>query len=64
MDLTFDSGNQDDMLCVDIPINNDTLCEADEMFNVTLSTLDPAVTLDPTAGTVTIIDDDGKPSYA
>ena len=64
MDLTFDSGNQDDILCVDVPINNDTLCETDEMFNVTLTTLDSAVILDPSTGTVTIVDDDGKYVYS
>ena len=59
MNLTFNSGNQDNMLCVDVPINDDNLCEADEMFSVSLTTVDPAVTLDPDSGTVTIVDDDG-----
>ena len=60
MDLTFNSGNQDAMLCIDVPIDNDNLCEADEIFDVTLTTLDPAVTLDPDTGIVTITNDDGK----
>ena len=64
MDLTFDSGNQNNMLCVDVSINDDNLCEDDEMFDISLSTLDPAVTLDPDTGSVTIIDDDGKSVYS
>ena len=63
MDLTFDSGNND-MLCVDVPINDDNLCEANEAFDVSLSTLDSAVTLDPNTGSVTIIDDDCKSVYS
>ena len=64
MDLTFDSEIQNDTLCVDVPINDDNLCETDEIFDVTLTTADPAVTLDPDTGTVTIIDDDGKSVYS
>ena len=60
VNLTFNSGNQDDILCVNVSINNDTLCEANEMFNVALTTTDPTVTLDPDTGNVTIVDDDSK----
>ena len=49
------------MLCIDIPIENDDICEGDETFQVTLSDNDPNTrTVAPTLATVTIIDDDGK----
>ncbi len=58
MTLTFDSGI--DTIRVDIPIVDDNLCEADEIFQVNLATADPDVNLDPATGFVTIIDDDGE----
>ena len=55
--LNFTTGN---ILCVDVPINDDNLCEANEVFNVILTTDDEAVTFDLNSGIVTIVDDDSK----
>ena len=50
-------------MCREIPIFDDIICEADEVFNVVLQSNDPAVNLIQPAGTVTIIDNDaGKNS--
>ncbi len=57
--LTFSSSVT--QLAVDIPITNDLLTEIDEIFQVTLTTLDGDVNLNPATGFVTIIDDDRKP---
>ena len=60
MNLTFVSSG--DIFCVNYPIENDTLCEDDESFNVFLSdpNSDSAINIDPASASVTIIDDDGK----
>ena len=47
-------------LCGTIPIVNDTICEGDETFTCQLSTSDSQIILNPSAGTVTIDDDDGN----
>ena len=63
MVLNFNVGSVDDMMCVQIPISDDTLCEGDEQFQVNLVNNNPAiVNLAPgrQSGTVTIIDDDSK----
>ena len=63
MPVVFNAGNIDDMMCVQIPIVDDTLCEGNEQFQVSLQNNDPAnVNLAPgrATGTVTIIDNDGK----
>ncbi len=46
-----------DRIQVNIPIVDDNLCEADEIFQVNLETTDLDVNLDPATGSVTIIDD-------
>ena len=61
--VVFNAGNTNDMICVEIPIVDDSLCEGNEQFQVSLENNDPAnVNLAPgrATGTVTIIDDDGK----
>ena len=62
MPVVFNAGNIDDMMCVQIPIVDDTLCEGNEQFQVSLQNNDPNVNLAPgrATGTVTIIDNDGK----
>ena len=57
--LVFDSTNDDQMLCINIPIINDTICEDIEVINILMTTTDPDVTISTPATTVTIIDDDG-----
>ncbi len=61
MPLVFNVANQRDELCIDIPILNDVICEADEVFTVSLTSADDCVSiLMPSQGSVTIVDDDGK----
>ena len=57
-DLTFGSGAVTKMVM--IAILDDLLVEDSEFFNVTLTTTDPSVTLEPDAATATIEDVDGK----
>ncbi len=57
MTLIFNSGI--DTVQVSIPIVDDSLCDADEVFQVNLATAEPDVTLNPATGFVTI-KDDGK----
>ncbi len=59
--LTFSSSITE--LAVDIPITNDLFTEIDEIFQVTLTTVDGDVNLNPATGFVTILDDDRKPVY-
>jgi len=56
-ELTFGSGAVTKMVM--IVILDDLLVEDSEFFNVTLTTTDPRVTLEPDAATVTIEDVDG-----
>ena len=60
--IFFNPSNIGLMLCIDIPIENDDLCEGDEIFQVALSDNNDPNTLivAPTLATVTIIDDDGR----
>ena len=49
--------------CVNVSIVNDLVDEEDEIFNYHLRrtpNLDPRIELEPTDGTVEIIDDDGE----
>lgn len=57
--LTF-SPNLEVTLCSQIPIQNDSVLEDDETFSVLLSTSDSSVSLVPSSGLVTIVDDDSK----
>ena len=59
-DLTFDSSTNRN--CVTIPIVNDDAVEATESFTGSLTTSDPAVTLNPDLARVDIFEDhnDGK----
>ena len=53
------------MMCINIQIENDDICEGDENFQVALSDNDPnTLRVTPTTATVTIIDDDGKYLHA
>ena len=46
---------------LDVPINNDSICEPSETFIVTIDTLpDKAIHGDPSQATVTILDDDSE----
>ena len=61
--ITFTPQNEGDMLCVDIPIVDDNICEDDETFNVTITPNQPdCISIKPGfgEGTVTIIDDDSE----
>ena len=62
MPVVFNAGNINDMLCIEIPIVDDDLCEGNEQFQVSLQNNDPDVNLAPgrATGTVTIIDNDSK----
>ena len=60
MVLTYTSGNDDDMLCANIPILDDNLCEADEIFNARLTTTDSDVIITTPTQTITIEDNDGR----
>ena len=63
--FTFTPANQNDQLCVNIPIIDDLLCEGDETFSIVLSSTDDCVDIQlPAQGTVTIIDDDGKGNHS
>lgn len=63
MTLIFNDGNIDQMMCVQIPIIDDTFCEGNEQFQVSLENIDRTnADLAPgrASGSVTIIDDDSK----
>ena len=64
MNLVFNAGNDDMMLCIMIPIQDDQLCEGSETINVLLSSSDEnALINSPSQGTVTILDDDGMYAF-
>ena len=48
------------MMCIDIDIIDDLICEGLEYFGTQLTTNDPNVALGTSSGTVNIIDNDGK----
>lgn len=58
--VTFTPVNQGQLLCRTIPVMDDLVCEGDETISVSVTTIDPAVTLSPSSAVVTIIDNDGK----
>ena len=58
MKLTFSDAMPS--LTVPITITGDDMLEGPETFNVTLTSSDNAVTVDPMSATVHIVDDDGK----
>ena len=58
MILTFAPGET--VVCSPFLINDDQILEDLENFRVVLSTNDPRVTVGPSQGTVTIVDDDGE----
>ena len=49
----------DQLLCVDVPIIDDNVYEANEVFLILLSTPDFGVKLDPQYAFITISDNDG-----
>ena len=55
VDLTFDYNRE----CVILTIVDDDAFEVDETYNVTLTTPDDNVTLNPDSGIITITDQDG-----
>lgn len=60
--VSFNAG--DNRVCLDIEIQDDSLSEPPEDFQVTLSTNDPAVVaVDPSRAVVEIIDNDGMFMY-
>ena len=60
--LVFNAGNSGAMMCVNIPIIDDALCEGTEQFAVRLDSTFQNVAIAPGRGTGTVIitDDDGK----
>ena len=60
IELEFNADNMDMLLCVDIPIQDDLICEGPEIFMASLSSSDPnALIASPSQVTVTILDNDG-----
>ena len=59
MDLVFTADNDGMMLCINIPILDDLLCEGSEDINLLLSSSDENARITSSRGTVTILDDDG-----
>ena len=60
VDLIFASGSGgNDTECASIPIIDDTALEGDQMFFVTLTSVDPDVMLGSNVTGVTIADSDG-----
>ena len=59
--LVFNPNNQNNPLCVDIPIVDDAICEDDESFFVNLMSNDDCVSINQAlcTGTVIISDNDG-----
>ena len=57
-DITFTSTTVGPIK-INIPINDDLLCEGNEIIGIGLGSVSPDVTLSPQSGTVTI-EDDGK----
>ena len=62
VDLEYTNTNMDQMLCVDIPIVEDLLCEGNETFFASLTADQNAVVSPPSQATVTITDNDGMHS--
>ena len=60
--MTFTQANQGQLQCATISVIDDLICEADETFSCQLTTTeDPNdVTLNPSFGLVTIVDNDGR----
>ena len=60
--LEYTNDNMDQMFCVNIPINDDLLCEGNETFFASLTAGQNAALSTPSQATVTIIDNDGMHS--
>ena len=60
--LVYTNANMDQMLCVNIPINDDFLCEGNETFFASLTPGQNAALSTPSQATVTITDNDGRHS--
>ena len=59
--ITIDEGDEGMIICRNITINNDMICEGPEDFNVVLASgPDGGSIITNSPGTVTILDDDGK----
>lgn len=63
MELRFRVASATQPQCADIQLVDDNIRENDETFFVMLSSSDSAVMINPSAGTVTINNDDGKLRY-
>ena len=59
VDLVYNAGNMDQMMCVNIPIMDDLLCEGTETFSASLTAGQNAALITPSQATVTIDDNDG-----
>ena len=59
VDLVYNGGNMDQMMCVNIPIMDDLLCEGTETFSASLTAGQNAALITPSQATVTIDDNDG-----
>lgn len=58
--ITINPGDEGTMLCEDIGIVNDDLCEATETFNVAAESVGGGTTIINSPAVATIFDDDGK----
>ena len=58
--LSFNTANDRQLMCMDIPIIDDLLIEGSENFFVSLTTSEVGVTFNPSRTTVTISDNDSK----
>ena len=59
VNVVFNAGNMDNMLCVNIPIIDDLLCEGIETFGASLTAGQNTGLATPAVATVTITDNDG-----
>ena len=59
VDLVYSMGNLDQLLCANIPVVDDLLCEGTETFSVLLTAGQNAALSTPSLATVTITDNDG-----
>ena len=57
-ELSFNSANDDQLLCMSVGIIDDSLVEGNEMFFVDITTSAAQVSVSPSRHTVTIVDND------
>ena len=65
IDVVFEEGSTNSILCVDIPIVNDGALEGNQAFSLEITAVDSpphAVIISPDTTTVTILDDERESS--